>query len=163
MATRNRIDDRIDDRIDPRLTRGDGRPAVEGEPPIRDLLKQLAAQGTDLVRGEVALAKLEMRDMARDVALDSAKVAGALALAFAGALALVTAAIIGLGNLLDGQYALSALIIGVAMLAIGGILARAGLTGLKQPPRPDETIRSLKRDREWAGREVRHFKEELRS
>jgi uncharacterized membrane protein YqjE len=157
MATRNRIE------IDRHSTRGDGRPLVDNEPPIRDLLKQLATQGTDLVRGEVALAKLELRDMARDMAFASAKVAGALVLVLAGALALLAAAIIGLGNLLNGQYALSALIISVVVLVIGGILARAGIAGLRNPPRPDQTVASLKRDRAWAGREAREFRDEIRS
>lgn len=163
MATRNRLDDRIGSRTDPRLSRGDGRPLTDHDPPIRDLLRQLAAQGRDLVRGEVALAKLEMRQMGRDLAFDSAKLVGAIALAFAGALALLAAAIIGLGNLLGGQYALSALIIGAATLVIGGVLARAGVAGLRNPRTPDQTINSLKRDREWASHEAREFKEELRS
>lgn len=157
MATRNRIE------LERHSTRGDGRPLVDNEPPIRDLLKQLAAQSTDLVRGEVALAKLELRDMARDMALASAKVAGALVLVLAGALALLAAAIIGLGNLLNGQYALSALIISIIALVIGGILARAGIAGLKNPSMPDQTVASLKQDRVWAGREAREFRDEIRS
>jgi hypothetical protein len=153
MATQNRI----------RMVQADGRHNGAEEPQMRDLLKQLAAEGTNLVRSEVALAKLEMRDMAREVALDSAKLAAAIGIAIVGALALVAAAIIGLGNLLDGRYALAALIIGALMLAVGGALAAAGMRGLKNVPRPQETVRSLRRDREWAAREAREFKEEIRS
>jgi hypothetical protein len=155
MATHNRID--------PRIVRTDGGRGVTDEPQMRDLLKQLAGEGTDLVRNEISLAKLEMREMAREVALDSAKLAGALGLALIGVLALLAAAIIGLGNLLDGRYALSALIIGVIMVAIGGVLASAGIKGLKNVPQPDATKRSLQRDKEWASREAREFKEGIRS
>jgi hypothetical protein len=153
-----------------RINRGPGQldgPLVgtqDDQPHIRNLLKQLAEEGGDLVRGEVALAKLEMRDMARDLALDSARLATAIGLALTGGLALLAAAIIALGNLLGGQYALSALIIGAAMLLIGGVMARSGIKGLKEGKhRPEETVRSLKQDREWASREVQEFKDEIRS
>jgi hypothetical protein len=155
MATHNRID--------PRIVRTDGGRDVSDEPQLRDLVKQLAGEGTDLVRNEIALAKLEMREMAREVALDSAKLAAALGLALVGALALIAAAIIGLGNLLDGRYALSALIVGIVMLAIGGIFASAGMKGLKNVPQPDETKRSLQRNKQWATQEAREFKEGIRS
>jgi uncharacterized membrane protein YqjE len=155
MATQNRFD--------PQIVRSDGGRSATDEPQMRDLLKQLAGEGTDLVRNEIALAKLEMREMAREVAADSAKVAAALGIALVGTLALVAAAIIGLGNLLDGRYALSALIVGVVMVAIGGVLASVGIKGLKNAPRPDETKRSLQRDKEWASREARQFKEGIRS
>ena len=129
----------------------------------RDLLKQLANEGSELFRNEMSLAKLEMRDMAREVALDSAKLGSALGLALIGGLALVTAAIIGLGHLLDGRFGLSALIIGVLFLVVGGFMAKAGIDGLKERSGPEQTIQSLKRDKEWARREVREFKEEIRS
>jgi uncharacterized membrane protein YqjE len=141
----------------------DGRRFSNEDPGTRDLLKQLAAQGADLVRSEVALAKLELRDMARELARDSAKVGAAIGLALAGALALLAAAIIGLGNLLDGRYALSALILGALLLVVGAVLARAGMAGLKSPPKPEQTVESLQENRDWARREVREFKEEIRS
>ncbi|HSJ07320.1 MAG TPA: phage holin family protein [Longimicrobiales bacterium] len=170
MASSNRVRTRIETvdgrRIEPmdgRRSQLDGNDAAGGEPAIRDLIKQLAAQSSDLVRGEVSLAKLEMRDMARQVAVDSAKLGAAVALAFAGALALVAAAVIGLGVLLDGRYALSALIVGVVVLAIGGLLARAGLAGLASPPKPEATVESVKESGEWARQEVREFRDEIRS
>jgi hypothetical protein len=159
MATRQQT-------VDDTPGRATGPAVTTVEPPMGDLLKQLAAEGGDLVRGELALAKLEMRDMAREVALDTAKLAGALGLALAGGLVLLAAAVIGLGNMLGGfgrHYALSALIIGGVMLLIGGLLARTGMAGLRNPPKPDETVRSVQETKEWAGREARQFKEEIRS
>jgi hypothetical protein len=150
-------------RFDTRPVHGDGAGSTRDEPQMRDLLRQLAGEGGDLLRNEMALAKLEMRGMAREIALDSARVGGALALAFVGALALVAAAIIGLGTLLGGMYALAALIVGVVFLLTGGILARSGIAGLKNPPKPEETARSMRRNREWASQEIQQFKEEIRS
>jgi uncharacterized membrane protein YqjE len=171
MADSNRIRTRIETtdgrRVDStdgrRVDRIDGNDAAREEPAIRDLLKQLAAQSSDLVRGEVSLAKLELRDMARQVAVDSAKLGAAVALAFAGALALVAAAVVGLGVLLDGRYALSALIVGAVVLAVGGVLARAGMAGLASPPKPEATVESVKESGEWARQEVREFRDEIRS
>jgi hypothetical protein len=133
------------------------------EPQMRDLIKQLASDGGTLLRNEMALAKLEMRDMARDLAMDSAKVAAAIAIASTGILALIAAAIIALGNALGGQYALSALIVGALMLLIGGVLASAGIKGLKNPTKPEATARSMRENKEWASAELREFKEEIRS
>jgi hypothetical protein len=133
---------------------------------VRDLLKQLASEGGDLVRSEMALARLEVREMAREMALGSAKVGGAIALALAGSLALMAAAIIGLGYVLGGgggMYALAALIVGAVVLLVGGVLARSGMQALKNPPKPEETARTMKDNRAWAAREAREFKEEIRS
>jgi uncharacterized membrane protein YqjE len=152
-------------RIDPRVTSSDGPslPARE-EPHVRDLLKQLAGDGSELIRNEMALAKLEMREMARELAADSAKVGMAIGIALSGALVLLAAAVIGLGHVLDGRFGLAALIIGVVMLAAGALLATAGMKGLRDMPRrPEQTVRSLERDRQWARREIREFKEEVRS
>jgi len=158
MATQHRIDTR---------TRTDGRSIIAGsdtsEPAMRDLLKQLAGEGSELLRNEMALAKLEMRDMARGVAVDSAKLGAALGLALVGALALVTAVIIGLGHLLDERFGLSALIVGVVFLAIGGVLAKKGMNGLKGRHGPEQTMQTLREDKAWAAREARDFKEEIRS
>ena len=152
-------------RIDPRVTSSDGPsiPARE-EPHVRDLLKQLAGDGSELIRNEMALAKLEMREMARELAADSAKVGMAIGIALSGGLVLLAAAVIGLGHVLDGRFGLAALIIGVALLAVGALLATAGMKGLRDMPRrPEQTVRSLERDRQWARHEIREFKEEVRS
>lgn len=130
---------------------------------MRDLLKQLATEGSDLMRNEMALAKLEIRDMAREVVLDSAKLAVAIGLALTGALSLLAAAVIGLGHALDGRFGLSALIIGAIMLVVGGLLARGGISGLKNMPKPEATMRSMKTNKEWASRELQEFKQEVRS
>jgi hypothetical protein len=157
MSTQHRIDT-------PRSVQGNG-PLIRTheEPQLRDLLKQLASEGSDLMRNEMALAKLEMRDMAREVAVDSAKLGAALGLALTGALALVAAAIIGLGHALDGRFGLSALIVGAIMLVIGGLMARGGMAGLKNMPKPDQTVQTMKANKQWASREMKEFKEEIRS
>lgn len=152
-------------RMDPRLTATDGSlTGTTQESQVRDLLKQLAGDGSDLVRNEIALAKLEMRDMARELAVDSAKLGTALGLALSGGLVLMAAAVIGLGHLLGARFGLAALIIGGLMLLVGAILARGGIDGLRNMPRkPEQTAASLRRNKQWARHELREFKEEVRS
>jgi uncharacterized membrane protein YqjE len=150
------------------IHRGDGRRSTRilapaPEPPVGDLIRQLGTDGAGLVRNEIALAKLEIREMARDIALDSARLFAALTIALAGVLALLTAGIVALGNALDGRYALAALIAGVIMLAIGALLARSGIAGLKRAPKPDQTVATLKSTSHWVKEEINDFKQEIRS
>jgi hypothetical protein len=60
--------------------------------------------------------------------------------------ALVAAAIIGIGTLLEPWIA--ALIVGVVLLAVAGILALSGRKQVKRgtPPLPQQAIESAKRD-----------------
>lgn len=168
MATQQRPDLRTA-RTDGAIVTPHGAARTDGpvatrhdEPHVRELLKQLATEGSDLMRNEMALAKLEMRQMAREVALDSAKLAASIGLSLAGALALLAAAIIGLGHVIG--YGLSALIIGAVILLIGGLLARGGIAGLRDMPKtPEQTVRSMQQNKDWASRELKEFKEEIRS
>lgn len=131
---------------------------------LRELLRQLADDGANLVRGEIALAKLEVKDSVRSLALDGVKLVSAMALAWVGVLALTAFMIIGLGSLLGGAYWASALIVGLVMLAIGGILAQRGIAGLKgNSIKPEATVASLQQDKRWAGKEVRELREGLKS
>jgi hypothetical protein len=62
--------------------------------------------------------------------------------------ALCAAAVIGLGFLIGAGMA--ALLVGVGLAAIGGIIASVGISRLKRTHlKPKETIRSLKEDKEW--------------
>jgi hypothetical protein len=133
------------------------------EAPVGDLIRQLGSDGAALLRNEVALAKLEMREMAREVALDSARIFGALTVGFVGMLALITAGIIALGNALDGRYALAALIAGLIMIVIGAFLARSGIAGFKRRPKPEQTVATLKSVSHWVKDEINDFKQEVKS
>jgi uncharacterized membrane protein YqjE len=157
------------ERVDSGVSNGRYLPPADGttaqtDASMRDLLRQLADDGADLVRGEIALAKLEMKETARSFALDAVKLAAALALAWVGGLALTAFLIIGLGNLMGGAYWASALIVGVVLLAIGGLMAQRGIAGLQgNSIKPDATVESLQEDKRWASQEVRGLKESLKS
>jgi len=139
-----------------------GRSAAGDEPQLRDLLRQLAGEGSHLLRGEVALAKLEMKDMAREIAADSARMVSSLGVVLLGAIALLAATVIGVGHLIGDRYGLAALMVGVIMVAVGGFMARTGMTELRNGPKP-HIGDSLKRGTEWASDEVRELKQGIRS
>jgi Putative Actinobacterial Holin-X, holin superfamily III len=121
--------------------------------------------GTDtgtLIRAEAALAKAEARETAARVGRDAAKVAVAAGLALVGVLALTAFLILGLGTLLGGAWWLSALIVGAATLGIGGMLVGNAVRDLKSHSlAPQQTIETLKEDKDWAARQVRNVKQEL--
>lgn len=132
--------------------------ALEGAS-ITELFKQLSSDSAHLVQQEVALAKLELREGTRALASAAAKLALSLVLLLPGLLALTAALVMGVGIWLD-SYWLSALIVGVAVLAVAGLLvARAWATLATVPPR--ETARSLRGDVSWAKHETERVKERL--
>lgn len=133
------------------------------EPPLGDLVKGLADDAGELVRQEIALAKTELRETVSRVSKDAVSVAVGGGIALLGALSLTAFVIVLLGDLVFGDnYWLSALIVGVVLLAIGGIVAIRAMKDLKSNGvTPDETIHTLEEDRRWAKQEARDFKREL--
>jgi uncharacterized membrane protein YqjE len=146
------------------VPQADGRGHRDPEPSMADLVRQLAADSSALVRQEVALAKLEVREYASHAARQSAAVGAGVGMAAAGGLALTAFLVIGLGVLLGGLYWLSALIVGVMFLAAGYVLVRRGIQQLTaESPLPEETIETLREDADWAKRETREMKRGLTS
>jgi len=136
---------------------------VEGaEPSIGELLRRVTADSGELLRQEIALAKVEMRESLSTLAQDATRASIGLGLALVGVLALAAFLITGLGRLFGGRYWLSALIIGVIFFAIGIVLARNALADMKRRGLvPDQTAESLRRDAAWAKREAGEVKREL--
>jgi uncharacterized membrane protein YqjE len=130
---------------------------------ISTLLKRLGAETGELMRAELALAKLELREVARQAAIDGAKVGAAAALAFVGALLLAAAAVIGLAHLIGDRYALAALALGLLLLAVGGALARSGIRGMARPKTPQDTLASLREDGRLAAEHLRQLRREAPS
>jgi uncharacterized membrane protein YqjE len=113
------------------------------------------------VRQELSLARAEMKQMGATLARDAARMGTALVLALAGALALTTFLVIVLGHLFD-SYWVSALVVGVVFLAIGGIMARNATRDIKQRGvTPTQTVNTLRDDALWAKQEAREVKREI--
>jgi protein-S-isoprenylcysteine O-methyltransferase Ste14 len=126
---------------------GNVRPAEDKS--IGDLFGDLARELGTLVRQEIQLAKVEMSDKASRAAREAGKVAAGGALVHAGLLAVIAAVILALGTLIP--LWVSALVVGLLVLAIGGSLAKSRLAALKRiDPAPRQTMETLKEDARWA-------------
>jgi uncharacterized membrane protein YqjE len=113
---------------------------------VGELVQQLSNQTSTLVRQELRLAQVELQEKGKRVGIGAGMFGGAGLVALYGVGALIAAAVIGIGTLLEPWIA--AAIVGVVLLAVAGILA---LTGRKQvergtPPLPEQAIESAKRD-----------------
>jgi hypothetical protein len=111
-----------------------------------ELIGQLSDQVSRLVRDEVRLAQAEVTQKAKRLGIGAGLLGGAGVVAILGLGALVTAAILGLANVLPGW--LAGIIVAVALFAVAGVL---GLLGKKDvdkatPPLPTETIASVQAD-----------------
>src|SRR5438445_189685 len=100
------------------------------EKSLGELFSRLGWEVGELVRAEIALAKVELTDRVSRVGRDAGMlVAGGLIL-YAGFLVLLGAITLALALVLP--LWLSALIVAVVVLAAGGLLVRRGLTDLKR-------------------------------
>ena len=130
-------------------------PAPGREKPLGELLRTLSRDAALLVRQEIALASAELARSVRALARNSALVVVGGVLAGPGALVLLAALVIGVGDLLGRRYALGALIVGVVMLAAGGALIAIGIRKAKAARVvPAETIATLRETGAWARAEV---------
>jgi hypothetical protein len=116
--------------------------------PVAALLSDLAGETSTLVRQEIALFKAELGEKLTRMGVGAAALAAGGVVAFSGWLALLAAAILGLSEVLAPW--LSALIIGVVVMALAGGLALFGKSRLKADALvPRRTLNSLREDEAW--------------
>jgi hypothetical protein len=126
------------------------RPAVERarEPSVGQLVSDVAAGVSSLVKAEIALAKAELRQEAQKA------VAGVAGLAVAAAAGLMIVPLLSLAAV----YALSEVMAGywAALIVAGGWALIAGLAGLfgalrlrRVKPVPTQAIEAVKEDVRW--------------
>jgi MFS family permease len=116
------------------------------EKPVGQLVQEASQQTALLVRKELELAQLEMKEKGKRAGIGAGLFGGAGAVAFYGGGALIAAIILVLATALEPWIA--ALIVAVVLFAVAGLLA---LTGKKQvaeatPAAPEQAIASAKRD-----------------
>jgi VIT1/CCC1 family predicted Fe2+/Mn2+ transporter len=102
----------------------------------------------------VRLAKTEVREEVSAMGKGAASIAAGALIALVGFIFLM----LGVTYLLNKSLEmwLSAGIVGVALLAIGGILALAGKNRIADASlTPTETIDSLKEDQQWANQQIK--------
>lgn len=122
-----------------------------------ELLRDLAHGGAQLLRDEIRLVRMELAQIAGASARGTAFVAFGAVLLLLGGLALVSGLVLLVGDqwLPRDRYWLGALIALVVTGGLAGWFARRGAAQLS-PARlaPDDTIETLKEDKEWLKRQL---------
>ena len=124
---------------------------LDGQRSMGSLLRDLAEGSATLVKNEVRLARIEVTTMLRAVGIGTAEIAVGGVLALLGTLAFFTGLVLLPGDQwLRDRYWLAALIVTLIAGIVAAIFVKQGLS-LLSPKRlaPDETIASLKEDKEW--------------
>ena len=126
----------------------------EAEPSIGDLFTNLSQNFATLVRDEIRLAQVEMKQKGKKAISGIVSLAVGGFIAYAGFLVLLAAAVVGLSYYM--WVWLAALIVGIVVALIGTIMLVGGLGRLRDiDPAPQQTIETLKEDRDWAKRQVK--------
>jgi len=116
---------------------------------IGELFSELARDTTNLLRQEILLAKVELGQKASRAGRQVGLIAAGGAVAYAGLLAVIAAIILFLADHMAAW--LAALLVGVAVMAIGYALIKQQLERLKRvDPKPQATIETLRQDQQWA-------------
>ncbi len=121
---------------------------------LGDLFSDLSRETTTLVRQEVQLAKAELTQSATEAARGIGMLVAGGVVAYAGLLFLLVAVMFGLIEAGLDEW-LSALIVGLVVVAISAVLvlrARAALKPANLAPR--RTVETLKEDQEWAKEQI---------
>jgi uncharacterized membrane protein len=115
---------------------------------LGDLFGDLSQKAGLLARQEIQLAKVEMKQKATEATAEIGTIVIGGFLANAALLALVTALIVALTEFM--ALWLSALIVGVVIAVIAGLLIGKGVTALKEMNVvPEQTVSTLQEDKEW--------------
>ena len=96
-----------------------------------DVFRDVTVSAKQLIQSEVALIKVEIKDVAENVSAHIVQAIFAGALIIVSAVPLLASAIIALGNYWDGNYALSSLVIGLVCAVVAGIVGYRAFTKLK--------------------------------
>jgi uncharacterized membrane protein YqjE len=101
---------------------------------------------TDLVKGEIELAKLELIAKGKTFGIGAGLIVGALIVLLLFVTMLLTAAVLGLGEIMPPW--LAALLVALVLLIIAAVLAFIGYKSVQKalPPKPERAMRNLQRD-----------------
>jgi uncharacterized membrane protein YqjE len=130
------------------MTDPDRRGAAENlqDRPTGELVQQMSELVSRLVREEIGLAQAELREKGKRAGLGAGLFGGGSLVGLYGLGAVVTALVLLLAEAMEPW--LAALIVGVVLLAIAGVLALVAKRQLSRaaPPVPQEAVQSVKQD-----------------
>jgi len=125
------------------------------------LFRDLSIETMTLLRQEIDLAKTEVSEKVAHVGALGRAVAIGAGLAFAGALALLAAVVLGVTSLLSKAMSpwvamwLGPLVVGIVLAGIGYAMIRSALDTHRQSLVPRKTAESLQENKEWLKSKIR--------
>lgn len=121
---------------------------------LGELFKELTLEARTLVRQEVALAKLELREELKQAARNGSYVGAGGAVAYVALFALAASLVLLLAGIMPAW--LSALVVALLFAGVGYALIQKGMAGFKEMefslPRTADTLED---DKEWLKEEMR--------
>lgn len=145
-----------------------GFPEPDDGADLKTLFRQLSDDASQLAHDELALARMEFRDIAeafssdmqnatRTLVTNITKVGVALSLALLAGLALTAGAVIGVGLLLGGAYWAGGLIVGGLLLVAAAAFGMSAATDLRDSDalRLENARRTMDRDTDVLQDEIR--------
>ena len=116
------------------------------ELPVSDLVQRMSQQTADLVRKELELAQVEMKEKGKRAGIGAGLFGGAGLIAAYAVGALIATAILGLAQAVDPW--LAALIVTVVLFVIAGVSALVGKKQVDQatPAMPERAVEGVKED-----------------
>lgn len=114
--------------------------------PLGELIQQASQQTATLVRQEIRLAQAELQQKGKQAGIGAGLFGGGGLLALYGVGALIAAAILALDTAMPGWAA--AVIVGVVLLAVAGVMALLGKKEVEEasPLVPERAMDSTQRD-----------------
>ncbi|HJS86300.1 MAG TPA: phage holin family protein [Acetobacteraceae bacterium] len=98
---------------------------VRGTRTLREIVAEIARDAQDLIRGEIALARIELDRSLKQAIMAAIWLVGGMVVAFAGLVIFLLAAAAALAIVLPVWASL--LIVGALILVVGGVLAYSGI------------------------------------
>lgn len=122
--------------------------------PLGDLFGDLASEMSNLVRQEVALARVEMTQNAKRLGKNVGYLVVGGAIGYAALLALIAAVIMLLDRYMPAWGA--ALLVGIVIAGISWLLIGKALSALQASEiTPRETVETLKEDAAWMKQQIK--------
>lgn len=123
------------------------------QPGLGELFSTLSSQASLLIRQEMQLAQAEMTRKATRAGRNAAIIALGAVIAQAAFLAVVAALILVLAQWMEAW--LAALLVGVVLAVVAGLLVQHGVKKLREiDPAPRRTLETLRENKEWLSQQV---------
>lgn len=125
-----------------------------GEPSLGELFGSLTHDMSSLVRSELELAKVELKEEAGKAGKAAGMLTGGALAGYLAVTLLAFAAAWGLAEVIDAGFAF--LVVGLVVGAVAAVLATQGRARMKTVnPVPEQTVATLEEDARWARAQVK--------